>query len=151
MIKRVVAGASALAALLAVAAVSQTPKSGSAEKPVANSKVARGKYLVNNVGMCGDCHTPMGKNGQPVKAQYLQGTPLPFKPTVPIPGFMAVAPGIAGLPGWTDEQGIEFFTTGKKPDGSLAAPPMPQFRLNKADAAAVTAYLKSLGSDTSGK
>jgi mono/diheme cytochrome c family protein len=151
MDKRAVAVLLAFATVLAIAAMSQTAKSGLGEKPVANSMIARGKYLVNNVGMCGDCHTPMGKNGQPIKSQYLQGTALPFKPTVPIPGFMAVAPGIAGLPAWTEEQAIQFFTTGKKPDGSMAAPPMPEFRFNKVDAGAVVAYLKSLGTEAAGK
>ena len=125
-----------------VAAVSQTGASGATAKPLAS--VARGKYLVVNVGMCGECHTPMDKKGQPIKGQDLQGAPLTFKSTIPVPGWMPIAPGIAGLPGWTDEQGVEFLTTGKKPDGAMAAPPMPPFRFNKADAAAVVAYLKSL-------
>lgn len=107
------------------------------------AKVARGKYLVNNIGMCGDCHTPMDKKGNPIKAQQLQGAPLMFKPTVPIPSWIPVAPGIAGL-NWTDEEAITFFTTGKRPNGTMAAPPMPQLRMSKADAAAVTAYLKTL-------
>jgi mono/diheme cytochrome c family protein len=112
-----------------------------ATKPSGN--VARGKYIVNNIGMCGDCHTPTDKKGNPIKAQQLQGAPLMFKPTVPIPSWIPVAPGIAGLT-WTDEQAIEFFTTGKRPNGTMAAPPMPQLRMSKADAAAVTAYLKTL-------
>jgi len=107
------------------------------------AKIARGKYLVNNIGMCGDCHTPMDKKGNPIKAQMLQGAPLMFKPTVPIPSWMPVAPEIAGL-NWSEEEAITFFTTGKRPNGTMAAPPMPQLRMNKADAAAVTAYLKSL-------
>ena len=107
------------------------------------AKVARGKYLVNNIGMCGDCHTPMDKKGNPIKAQFLQGGALSFKPAVPIPSWIPVAPGIAGLV-WTDEEAITFFTTGKRPNGTMAAPPMPQFRMSKADAAAVTAYLKTL-------
>ena len=115
-----------------------------ATKPVASSStMARGKYLVNNVGMCGDCHTPMDRKGQPIKSKNLQGSVLMFKPTVPIPGWMEAAPGIAGL-NWTDEECITFFTTGKRPNGTMTAPPMPQFRFNKADATAVTAYLKSL-------
>ena len=138
---RTVAGAIALAAVGVLAAMSQTG-GGAAAKPSAS--VARGKYLVVNVGNCRDCHTPMDKKGQFIKSQELQGTALMFKPTIPIAGWMPVAPGIAGLPGWTDEQGVEFFTTGKKPDGSMAAPPMPEFRFNKGDAAAVVAYLKSL-------
>ena len=115
--------------------------SAPAAKPAGN--VARGKYLVNNIGMCGDCHTPMDQRGQPIKGRLLQGSVLMFKPTVPIPGWMEAAPGIAGL-NWTDEQAITFFMTGKRPNGTMCAPPMPQFRMNKADAAAVTAYLKSL-------
>lgn len=107
------------------------------------ARIARGKYLVNNIGMCGDCHTPMDKKGNPIKAKLLQGSELMFKPTVPIPSWMPVAPGIAGL-NWTDEEAITFFTTGKRPDGTMAAPPMPQFRVSKADAAAITAYLKTL-------
>ncbi len=148
MTKRTVAGIALLAVVLVVTAMSQTAKSGAAK---ASPAIARGKYLVNNIGMCGDCHTPMGKNGQPVKAQFLQGAPLPFKPTVPIPGFMAIAPQIAGLPGYTEDQAVEFFTTGKKPSGAMAAPPMPAFRFSKTDAEAVVAYLKSLGTDAAGK
>lgn len=141
--KRAVTVIIVFAVVLAITAMSQTGSTGATSKPSGN--VARGKYLVNNVGTCGDCHTPLDKKGQPIKAQELQGALLMFKPTVPIPGWMAVAPGIAGLPNWTEDQGIEFFMTGKKPDGAMAAPPMPAFRLNKTDAAAVVAYLKSLG------
>ncbi len=129
---------------MAVSANSQTATK-------ANPQLARGKYLVRNVGMCGECHTPMDKSGKPVKGQDLQGAPLTFQPTEPVPGWMAIAPQIAGLPGMTEDQAITFLTTGKKPDGAQAAPPMPAFRFNKADAAAITAYLKSLGSDASGK
>lgn len=141
MKKTAVASAVLLASAIGITALGQTG-GGASAKPAGN--VARGKYLVNNVGMCGDCHTPMDKKGQPIASQSLKGAPLIFKPTVPVPGWMAVAPGIAGLPGWTDEQGVTFFTTGKKPDGAQAAPPMPPIRLNKSDAAAVVAYLKSL-------
>jgi mono/diheme cytochrome c family protein len=124
--------------LLTIAASGQN---GALAKPAGN--IARGKYLVNNVGMCGDCHTPTDKKGHPIKAQHLKGAALLFEPIAKIPSWIPVAPGIAGLT-WTDEQAIEFFTTGKRPNGTMAAPPMPQLRLNKADAAAVTAYLKSL-------
>jgi mono/diheme cytochrome c family protein len=128
-----------LAVVLTISAAAQT---GSAAKPLAGN-IARGKYLVNNIGMCGECHTPMDKNGNPIKGRTLQGAALTFKPIVDIPSWIPVAPGIAGLT-WTDEQAMEFFTTGNRPNGTMVAPPMPPLRLNKADAAAITAYLKSL-------
>jgi mono/diheme cytochrome c family protein len=142
MRKRAIAGVLVLVGAIGAIATAQSGGTAAPAKP--SGSVARGKYLVNNVGKCDDCHTPMDKKGQPIMSQRLQGAPLMFKPTVPVPGWMAVAPGIAGLPGLTEEQAIQFFTTGKKPDGSMAAPPMPAFRFNKADAAAVTSYLKSL-------
>ena len=51
---------------------------------------------------------------------------------------------IAGLPSLTETQAIAFFQDGKRPDGTTPLPPMPAFRFDAADAAAVTAYLKSL-------
>jgi cytochrome c553 len=131
----------AIACALTIPAAAQM---GSAAKS-GGGNIARGKYLVNNIGMCGECHTPMDKKGNPIKGRSLQGAALTFKPIVDIPSWNPVAPRIAGLT-WTDQQAIEFFTTGTRPDGTMAAPPMPPLRLNKADAAAITAYLKSLKS-----
>ncbi len=141
--KRVLGAVFVFAAVAGVT-IAQTPASSKASaSSTSAATLARGKYLVNNVGLCGDCHTPFDRKGQPIKSKTLQGSVLMFKPTVPIPGWMEAAPGIAGL-NWTDEEAITFFTTGKRPNGTMTAPPMPQFRFNKADAAAVTAYLKSL-------
>jgi|SRR5581483_11241891 len=118
------------------------------DKPAAtksdSAQVARGKYLVESIGMCGDCHTPMNEQGQPAMDKNLQGATLFFKPTMPVPGWADRSANIAGLKGWTDAEAIKFFTTGIGPNGKPAAPPMPQFRYTKADAAAVTAYLRSL-------
>lgn len=106
--------------------------------------VARGKYLVENVGTCQDCHTQRNQQGEYVREKWLQGSPLFFKPTVPIPGWAEKSPNIAGLPGWTDEQAIKFFMTGLAYNGLPAGPPMPQYRFNRADATAIVAYLRSL-------
>ncbi len=43
--------------------------------------LARGKYLVEDVGMCGDCHTPRNEKGEPVDGQSLWGSLLSFGPT----------------------------------------------------------------------
>jgi mono/diheme cytochrome c family protein len=134
----VVAVAAASTATLAVAA-----GEGGGKKDA--SRVARGKYLVTQVAMCIDCHSPRDERGQYIQARWLQGAPLDFKATVPIPGWAEVAPPLAGLPGWTEAQLVTLLTTGKDQKGGQAGPPMPQYRMSKEDASAVAAYLVSIG------
>jgi mono/diheme cytochrome c family protein len=109
---------------------------------VSSVKVQRGKYLVVEVAHCGDCHTPMNDKGEPVTEKWLQGTVLMFKPTVTMPWADASA-NIAGLPGWSTQEAVRFFMTGKY-KGQEPKPPMPQYHLTRRDAEAVVAYLKSL-------
>lgn len=107
-------------------------------------QIARGEYLVKGVAGCGDCHTPMNEKGEPVMDQWLRGTRLFFGPLVPIPNWTDTSVNIAGLPGWDDKKAVELLMTGLAPNGQPARPPMPRYRMNKADAEAVVAYLKSL-------
>ena len=93
--------------------------------------------------MCGDCHTPHNEKGEPVKEQWLKGTDLPFKATVPMP-WADKSANIAGLPGWEHEAAVKFFMTGMAYNGLPARPPMPQYRYSRQDAEAIVAYLKSL-------
>jgi mono/diheme cytochrome c family protein len=140
------------AGAIALSAAAPQAKNATAKdtKPAANKDanaalISRGRYLVDAAGQCGDCHTPMDKKGQPIKSQALQGAPIMFKPTVPVPGWADTSLPIAGLPTMaSDEDAIAFFTTGKHLDGKAAAPPMPQYRFSKKDAEAIVAYLKSL-------
>ena len=37
------------------------------------SPIERGKYIVDNVAVCQDCHTPRDEAGQPIAEQYLAG------------------------------------------------------------------------------
>ncbi len=111
--------------------------------PAPDGQIHRGKYLVENVGMCAECHTPKTDKGDYDRTQWLQGNLLDFKPTVLMP-FAAVAPPIAGMPGFTDEQALKFLETGIDVTGKRAMPPMPQYRFNPDDAQAVLAYLRSL-------
>ena len=109
------------------------------------AQVARGKYLVEGVAGCGDCNTPFTEKGEPDGTRWLQGSPLGFQPIQPMPMWAKVALPIAGLPaGWTEAHMVKFLQTGMGPDNKPRRPPMPQYRLNQADAAAVAAYLKSL-------
>jgi mono/diheme cytochrome c family protein len=103
--------------------------------------IARGRYLVEWVAVCGDCHTPT-IDGKLDRAHWLEGAPFGYKPP---PGFATIAPPIAGLPaGWSKEQTVRFLETGIRPDGARTKPPMPAYRLNPEDATAVAGYLQSL-------
>jgi mono/diheme cytochrome c family protein len=112
--------------------------------PSEQSKVERGKYLVHGVAGCSDCHTPTNEKGEPLPGKELTGAPLLFKPTVPVPNWAEKAPKIAGLPGWDTSDAVKFLMTGVAFNGLPARPPMPQYRMNKEDAEAVVAYLRSL-------
>jgi mono/diheme cytochrome c family protein len=112
--------------------------------PVADAQLKRGQYLVERVGMCGECHSPRNDKGEYDRSQWLQGELIDYKPTHPMP-FAAIAPPIAGLPTFVkDEAAVKFLETGTNAMGKTALPPMPQFRLNHEDATAVVAYLRSL-------
>ena len=114
------------------------------QSEASKAQLEHGRYLVQQVGICGDCHTPRDDKGQPVETKALQGARIMFKSTVPVPNWGEFAPPIAGLPGLTDAEAITFLTTGKDVSGKFGAPPMPAYRFTKEDAAAVVAYLRSL-------
>lgn len=109
-----------------------------------NALIERGKYLVEDVAMCADCHTPRDDKGQFIHSHWLQGNVLDFKPDQPGKPFAPVALPIAGLPNFTDAQAVKFLETGIDPTGKPALPPMPQFRFRHDDAVAVVAYLRAL-------
>jgi Cytochrome c len=115
-------------------------------RPTANQAklIEHGKYVVTRVAMCGDCHSPHNEKGEEIPGRELQGSAVFFKPLQPVPGWVNVAPPIAGLEGWTRNQAIHYLVTGLDRSNKTAAPPMPTFRLSRHDAEAVVAYLKSL-------
>jgi mono/diheme cytochrome c family protein len=127
-------------ALLVSAGAGQQAKSHASSA----AKIARGKYLVEDIGKCADCHSPRNEKGEFIKEQWLKGTVLDFKPTVAMPVWADKSVDIAGLPGWEGDAAIKFFMTGIGYNGLPPRPPMPQYRYNQQDAEAVVAYLKSL-------
>jgi mono/diheme cytochrome c family protein len=110
------------------------------------AQIKRGEYLVKAIGQCGDCHTPFTLTGGFVMDKWLQGKKLEFGPLFPVPIWAATSPNIAGLEGWETDKAVQFFMTGLAPNGQPARPPMPQYKMNRADAEAVVAYLQSLKS-----
>lgn len=113
--------------------------------PSRDNAVAYGKYIVHNVSMCTDCHSPRDERGAFIEEKHLTGSPLGFKPVVEMP-WMPMAPPLVGLPaGYTADALIQYLMTGTRPNGMPATlPPMPEYRMTRADAEAVTAYLDSL-------
>jgi mono/diheme cytochrome c family protein len=114
------------------------------EKASTPSDVARGKYLVEGVAMCGQCHTPSDSNGNPDRTSWLQGGPEPYLPAKPNGDWPVRAPRIGGTPPADDADMVKLLTTGIWTTGNRLRFPMPQFRMDRGDAEAVVAYLKSL-------
>ena len=113
---------------------------------LAQTQVERGRYLVETIGGCGNCHTPMGPQG-PVREKHLGGG-FEFKEQP----FTAYAANITpdnetGIGRWTDQQIFTAIREGKRPDGSLIGPPMPfsVYRgLADDDVRAMVAYLRTV-------
>jgi len=144
-----------LAALLIVvwnAAQAQAPprpqrkgdKTSASTLPATQAEIERGKYLVNNVAMCPQCHTPRLADGSLDRGRPLDGAPELFQPPNPDPNWPLMAPRIGGNPPASDGDLVKLLTTGNWTDGQPLRLPMMPFRMNEADAKAVVAYLHSV-------
>jgi mono/diheme cytochrome c family protein len=85
------------------------------------SPVERGKYLVNSVAGCNDCHTPlkMGAMGpEPDMTKMLSGHPAEMKmPPAPKMGMPWMAAASATLTAWSGPWGISY-TANLTPDST---------------------------------
>ncbi len=112
----------------------------------AETPLERGRYLMESIVACGNCHTPQGPNG-PVAGMTLAGGMV-----IEEAPFTAVASNITpdaetGIGRWTDDQIVRAIREGIRPDGSLIGPPMPiaLYRgISDADARAIVAYLRQV-------
>ena len=116
------------------------------------SQVERGKYLVESIMGCGNCHTPQGPNG-PILDRALSGGP-PIeegKLFTAFPSNITPDPE-TGIGKWTDAQIKVAIREGRRPPNSqnggiLIGPPMPfgQYRgIADSDLDAVVAYLRTV-------
>ena len=123
----------------------QTKQSQAASKTRDEAKlIARGKYIVEGLAACGDCHTPRNRDGNIDRSKWLAGAPVFYEPAQSVPGWAITAPRIAGLPPGRDAEVITLLTTSVWRNGKTPRPPMPRFHMTREDAEAVVAYLKSL-------
>jgi mono/diheme cytochrome c family protein len=96
------------------------------------SYAERGKYIVDHLGNCIGCHTPIQKNGVSNMQLYLSGVPAKFAGTIKGPPQVAGFPRPkgarvytsnltpdpeTGLGKWSEKDFIQAFKKGVRPDG----------------------------------
>ena len=110
-----------------------------------NPKIARGQYLVEGPGHCGECHTPRNGLGGFETAQWLGGAPNP-EGEGRIPN---ITPGSKSIGAWSEGDIATYLETGFTPDFDSAGGSMVEVQQNMAklpasDREAIAAYLKAV-------
>lgn len=123
----------------------------------AAAEVARGKYLVDHIAVCGDCHTPRKPDGSPDQSKLLSGVDcfIDADPTNADFGCLSarnLTHHATGLKNRSDEEIKNMFLKGERPVGSgdeptALHPIMPYWvlgNMSEADADAIVAYLRTV-------
>lgn len=126
---------------------------GAAPALAQDSLLERGRYLVNAVMACGNCHTPKDAQGRPVAGKELAGGGV----SVDIPPFAVTPSNITpdvetGIGAWTDAEIQRAITHGERPaKGPHAGQPLATMMaanffkaLLPRDLDAIVAYLRSV-------
>jgi mono/diheme cytochrome c family protein len=114
--------------------------------------VERGRYLVDHVSICSDCHTPRNSIGVPNQSLYLAGA---SEKIGPLGNAVAnITPDKdTGIGDWKREDIVELLHTGTKPDLDtveglmyevIQGTPYGFKDMKKEDASAIADYLKSI-------
>lgn len=112
----------------------------------ADASLARGKYLMESVLACANCHAVRDEKGMVVPSKGLAGG-FEFNEGV----FRSYASNITpdretGIGKWTDAQLAKAIREGIRPDGSVIGPPMPIYfyrAISDDDLAAAIKYLRA--------
>ena len=105
-------------------------------------ELERGRYLVEALGHCAECHTPRNALGGLNKSEWMMGAPNPSgKGRIP-----GIAPAVLD---WSAGDIAYYLETGFTPDFDSAGGEMTEVirntsRLTPEDRAAIAAYLKAL-------
>ncbi|MEO0379830.1 MAG: cytochrome c [Pseudomonadota bacterium] len=104
--------------------------------------LARGRYLVEGLGHCAECHTARNALGGLDRNRWMAGAPNPSgKGTIP-----NITPAALD---WSERDLVEYFTSGFTPDYDSAGGKMAEVVENlsllpDSDRAAIAAYVKAL-------
>jgi mono/diheme cytochrome c family protein len=115
-----------------------------AQKETRKAEFERGRYLVEEVAKCAECHTPRDSQGNLDRDKWLQGGTIWIMPVHRVRNWAERVPPLAGFPGMTEEQGERVLEQGTGPNGEPLRPPMHIYHLRHEDARAIIAYLRSL-------
>ncbi|OJF93881.1 c-type cytochrome [Pararhizobium antarcticum] len=108
-------------------------------------KIARGQYLVEGPGHCGECHTPRNALGGFEAGLWLAGAPNP-EGEGRIPN---ITPGSKSIGAWSAGDIASYLETGFTPEfdsvgGSMVEVQQNMAKLPAADREAIAAYLKAI-------
>ena len=107
-----------------------------------DAQVERGRYLVEGLAHCGECHTPRNALGGLEQDAWLTGAPNPSgKGRIP-----GITPAHLD---WSKADLVEYFTSGFTPEYDSAGGEMAEVvsnlaQLPESDREAIAAYLKAL-------
>jgi mono/diheme cytochrome c family protein len=112
----------------------------------ADTKLARGQYLVEGPGHCGECHTPRNWFGATEPDRFLAGNPH-GPDGKPVPNITPDPQ--TGIGKWTEQDITTLLKTGQTPEFDFVGGAMGEVvrhtsRLDDADRRAIAVYLKSL-------
>jgi mono/diheme cytochrome c family protein len=128
--------------------VTQAPAEALVERiPDASDRLTHGRYLVETIAGCGNCHTPHLLDGSLDASMALAGAFVIEEPV-----FKAYARNITpdmetGIGSWSEDDIVKALREAVRPDGRVLGPPMSFHFYNKLsdnDAYAIAAYLKTV-------
>ena len=110
-------------------------------------QLTHGRYLVETIAGCGNCHTPHLADGSLDESMALAGAFVIEEPV-----FRAYAKNITpdmetGIGSWTDDQIVDAIRNARRPDGTFLGPPMSfgwYKRMSDTDVRAIVAYLSTV-------
>jgi mono/diheme cytochrome c family protein len=113
----------------------------------AQTSVERGKYLVNTIMTCQNCHTPKGERGAPIFDKDLSGGLSWDEPPFKVTASNITQHKTHGIGAWSAAEIKAALRTGKRPNGVQLAEIMPTAFygiLTESDIDSIVAYVRTV-------